>query len=157
MVYRQLGKTGLSADGVGLSRLRGRLEREDLTCIVQKGDRILTSRRRGIRPLLEWIAQGEDLRGASAADKIVGKAAALLYVLMGVNEVFAGTLSESGLAVLTRKGIRVEYAVLTPHIVNRAGTGLCPMEETVLAVDDPAAAYVALREKAEKLRHMTTQ
>ena len=157
MVYRQLGKTGLSADGAGLSRLRGRLEREDLTCIVQKGDRILTSRRRGIRPLLEWIAQGEDLRGASAADKIVGKAAALLYVLMGVNEVFAGTLSESGLAVLTRKGIRVEYAVLTPHIVNRAGTGLCPMEETVLAIDDPAAAYVALREKAEKLRHMTTQ
>ncbi len=157
MVYRQLGKTGLSADGAGLSRLRGRLEREDLTCIVQKGDRILTSRRRGIRPLLEWIAQGEDLRGASAADKIVGKAAALLYVLMGVNEVFAGTLSESGLAVLTRKGIRVEYAVLTPHIVNRAGTGLCPMEETVLAVDDPAAAYAALREKAEQLRNATTQ
>ena len=153
----QLGRTEPGADGAGLSRLRGRLEREDLTCIVQKGDRILTSRRRGIRPLLEWIAQGEDLRGASAADKIVGKAAALLYVLMGVNEVFAGTLSESGLAVLTRKGIRVEYAVLTPHIVNRAGTGLCPMEETVLAIDDPAAAYVALREKAEKLRHMTTQ
>ena len=157
MVYRQLGKTGLSADGAGLSRLRGRLEREDLTCIVQKGDRILTSRRRGIRPLLEWIAQGEDLRGASAADKIVGKAAALLYVLMGVKEVFAGTLSESGLAVLTRKGVQAEYAVLAPHIVNRAGTGLCPMEETVLAVDDPAAAYAALREKAEQLRNATTQ
>lgn len=157
MVYRQLGKTGLSADGAGLSRLRGRLEREDLTCIVQKGDRILTSRRRGIRPLLEWIAQGEDLRGASAADKIVGKAAALLYVLMGVKEVFAGTLSESGLAVLTRNGVQAEYAVLAPHIVNRAGTGLCPMEEMVLAVDDPAAAYAALREKAEQLRNATMQ
>ena len=76
---------------------------------------------------------------------------------MGVKEVFAGTLSESGLAVLTRNGVQAEYAVLAPHIVNRAGTGLCPMEETVLAIDDPAAAYVALREKAEKLRHMTTQ
>lgn len=136
-----------------LSALRARLERESLTCIVQRGDKVLTSTQRGIRPLLEWVAQGEDLRGGSAADKIVGKAAALLYARMGVREVYAGTLSESGLAALRAHGIRAEYSVLTERIVNRAGTGICPMEETVLAIDDPELAYGVLTETARRLRN----
>ena len=136
-----------------LPALRARLERESLTCIVQRGDKVLTSTQRGIRPLLEWIAQGEDLRGGSAADKIVGKAAALQYARMGVREVYAGTLSESGLAALRAHGIRAEYSVLTERIVNRAGTGICPMEETVLAIDDPELAYGALTETARRLRN----
>ena len=135
-----------------LARLRERLEAENLTCIAQNGDFILTSRARGIRPLLEWIAQGENLHGACAADRIVGKAAAMLYAFMGVKGVFAEVLSESGLAVLKKYGIYAEYATLTPKIINREGTGLCPMEQTVLTIDEPSAAYAALREKAAQLR-----
>ncbi len=135
-----------------LASLGKRLEEEELTCIVQKDGRVLTSRQRGIRPLLDWIAQGEDLHGAFAADRIVGKAAALLYALMGVKGVFAEVLSESGLAVLKKYGICAEYATLTPKIMRRDGNGLCPMEQTVLAIDDPSAAYPALAKKAEELQ-----
>lgn len=135
-----------------LPLLAARLDEEELTCIIKAGDRILTSKERGIRPLLEWIAAGEDVSGASAADKIVGKAAALLYVFMGVKEVWAEVLSESGLGVLRAHGIRAEYATLTPRIVNRAGTGMCPMEETVLSVSDPAEALDALRKTSARLR-----
>ena len=134
-----------------LPALRARLEADGLTCIVRCGDKVLTSTQRGIRPLLDWIAQGEDVAGGAAADRIVGKAAALMYVLMGVREVYAGVLSESGLAVLRGHGVRVCYGELTPRIINRAGTGLCPMEETVLAVSDPAEAYAALRRTAQRL------
>ncbi len=132
--------------------LRGRLEDENLTCIVQKDSRILTSKLRGIRPLLDWIEQGEDLHGACAADRIVGKAAAMLYVFMGVKGVFAEVLSESGLAVLRKYGIYAEYATLTPKIINREGTGLCPMEQTILTIDEPSAAYTALAKKAAELK-----
>ena len=135
-----------------LARLRERLKEENLTCIVQKDGRILTGKLRGIRPLLDWIAQGEDLHDACAADRIVGKAAANLYVLMGVKGVFAEVLSESGLAVLQKYGICAEYATLTPSIINREGTGLCPMEQTVLTIDEPSAAYTALAKKAAELQ-----
>ncbi len=137
---------------LSLASLGARLKEENLTCIVQKDGRILTSKLRGIRPLLDWIAQGEALHGACAADRIVGKAAALLYALMGVKGVFAEAISESGLAVLKKYGICAEYETLTPNIINREGTGLCPMEQTVLSIDEPSAAYAALKEKAERLR-----
>ena len=135
-----------------LALLRERLEAENLTCVVQKDDRILTSRLRGIRPLLDLIKQGENLHGACAADRIVGKAAAMLYVLMGVKGVFAEVISESGLAVLKKYGVCVEYATLTPNIESRDGIGLCPMEQTVLTIDEPSAAYVALAKKTEQRR-----
>ena len=122
-----------------LASLGERLKEEDLTCIVQKDDNILVSRQRGIRPLLDWIAQGEDLHGAFAADRIVGKAAALLYALMGVKGVFAEVISESGLAALKKYGICAEYITLTPNIKRRDGNGLCPMEQTILSIDEPSA------------------
>ncbi len=135
-----------------LARLRERLYAENLTCIVQKDDRTMISRQRGIRPLLDLIRQGTDLDGACAADRIVGKAAALLYVKMGARGVFAEVLSESGLATLKNHGVYAEYATLTPRVQSRDGTGLCPMEQTVLEIDDPSAAYTALVRKAEQLR-----
>ncbi len=135
-----------------LASLSEWLKEENLTCIVQKDDRILTSRLRGIRPLLDWIGQGENLHGSCAADRIVGKAAAMLYVLMGVKGVFAEVISESGLAVLKKHGIYAEYATLTSNIKSRDGNGLCPMEQNVLTIDEPFAAYIALTKKAEQLR-----
>ena len=135
-----------------LAQLRERLESEGLSCIAVKGERTLTSTQRGIRPLLAWLEQGEDISGGIAADRIVGKAAALLYALMGVRAVYAQVLSESGLSVLREHGIQAEYGVLTERIINRAGTGLCPMEEAVLGISDPAAARTALEEQVRRLR-----
>ena len=71
---------------------------------------------------------------------------------MGVKGVFAEVLSESGLAVLKKYGIQAEYATLTPNIMRRDGSGLCPMEQTVLSIDEPSAAYAALTKKAEQLQ-----
>ncbi len=138
-----------------LPLLARRLKEEGLSCILVCGEKTLVSRERGIRPLLAWIGAGEDVAGGSAADRIVGKAAALLYAYMGVKEVYADTLSESGLHVLRERNIRVGYGTLTPRIINRARTGLCPMEEAVLAVSDPAEAVIVLREQAKRLAALT--
>lgn len=123
------------------------------TCTIIKNGRVVfTSKHNGIRPLLEMLETGLDVTGGIAADKIVGKAAALLYVQMQVAEVQAEVLSQTGLAVLQAHGIRVSYRTLTAQIINRQGTGPCPMEQTVAAIDDPAKAFTALREKAAQLR-----
>ena len=39
------------------------------------------------------------------------------------------------------------YGTLVPNIINRDKTGICPMEEAVLGVDDIKKAYEILIEK----------
>lgn len=121
-----------------------------VTLAVCRGDDLTVSREKGIKPLLK-LTQGDDLRNASAADRIVGKAAAMLYALTGVEEVFAQVLSEQGRTVLKRYGIVYEYGMLTENIINRAGTGLCPMEEAVKDIDDLKEALAAIKAKVAAL------
>ena len=113
------------------------------TCVFCRGDTILTDDRRGVKPLLDLLDQ--DLTGFSAADKVVGKAAALLYRLLGISEIYAGVISQPALRVLAQGGITVFYGSKVPAIRNRTDTGFCPMETAVWDIDDPALAPEILR------------
>ena len=111
-----------------MGSLKELVERGGFTCAIAKGDRLFTSTLRGIRPLLDLIESGEDFSGGIAADKIVGRAAALLYARLGIAEVYAGVLGEGGLAVLREHNIAAQFGTLAERIINRAGTDICPME-----------------------------
>lgn len=130
---------------------RSLLDKENYTCVICRGEDVLTDRRRGVKPLMELLESGKDLQGYSAADKVVGKAAAFLYCLLGVKALHAGILSEPALAVLENAGIPAEYGTLVPAIRNRAGDGFCPMETAVWDLDDPALAPDAIRIALQKL------
>ena len=123
-----------------------------LTCVIIKDKEIYKSTLRGVKPLLEFLDSRADLRDGSAADKVVGKGAAFLYVLLGVKEVFAGVISESALDVLSKNGIKTEYDNLVPAIKNRKGDGFCPIETAVLNESDPAAALSKIRETLKNLK-----
>lgn len=125
---------------------------ETLTCVLCRDGAVYESRKSGIAPMIDFLDAGYDLRGFCAADRIVGKAAALLFVLAGVKSVYAEVLSEEGLRVLNARGISVAYVTLTPYIVNRKGDGPCPMERAVQKVEDPQAAYAAIRQTLVDLR-----
>lgn len=117
-----------------------------------RGDRVLTSDKRGISPMLDWIQESVDLKGWSAADIIVGKAAALLFAFAGISEVYAKVLSVGGARALEAHGIPYSYDTLVQNIVNRKGDGVCPMEKTVECICDPASAVAALTKKRDELR-----
>lgn len=95
-----------------------------------------TSSERGVKPLVELVKGNRDMTGYSAADKIVGRAAAFLYVLLGVSEVYAGVMSEGAEKLLRAHGIKPFCGCLTEKIINRAGTGICPMENAVKDIPD---------------------
>ena len=86
-----------------------------------------------------------NLSGFSAADKIVGKAAAMLYVLMGAEEVYAEVMSRAADGVFTSFGVAHSCETLVDFIVNRRGDGVCPMENAVKDITQPAQAVPALR------------
>lgn len=87
-------------------------------------------RERGVADLFRLLREEPQLlRGAFIADKVVGKGAAALMVLGGVEGLFADVVSRPALELLAGAGIAVEYTVVVPNIVNRAGTGTCPVEQ----------------------------
>ncbi len=132
-----------------LIKARQLLETGGYTCVLCRGDTVLTDARRGIRPLLNFYRSAQDLQDFSAADKVVGKAAAFLYRLMGVRALYAGVISTPALEVLS--GVPVEFATETPAIKNHAQTGLCPMETAVWDLDDPLDALAAIEKTLSQL------
>ena len=116
------------------------------------GEEEIVRQERGVKPLLDLLKEGRDVRGYVAADRVVGKAAALLYVLLGVKAVYADVMSKVAEKVLRENGIFVKAAKRTERIVNRAGNGFCPMESAVMETDDPDEAFRILSERTEAMR-----
>ena len=137
--------------GPDYGKAKEMLLQEKYTCVLCRGDDLQCSRQNGIRPLLAWIRDNKDYTGCSAADQIVGKAAALLYARMGIVSLYGQVMSERAIPVLEKFHIFYEAEKTAPYIINRAGDGMCPMEQTVLDLDDPDAAFDALSAKVEEL------
>lgn len=127
------------------------LLQEGYTCVIFRDNKRLTSRERGVKPLLAWLDSKENVAGFTAVDKVVGKAAAFLYVLLGVSGVYGLTISEKALEVLERHGIGVIYDRKAEVIRNRDNTGFCPMEQAVWDMEEPEEALEAIRKKLKQL------
>lgn len=112
------------------------------TIAIINADREYTSTERGIKPILNLLdADAQLLCGASVADKVVGKAAALLMCYAKVKEVHSCVLSKPSLDVFAACGVPAYYDTLVDNIINREGTDICPMESRALNLTDPEDAY----------------
>ena len=137
-----------------LARAKQRLTEGGYTLVLCRGETEYTDTRRGVAPLLALLDRGEDVSAFAAADKVVGKAAAFLYLRLGVAAVHAAVISTPAYDLLTAHGIDTTYDILVPAIRNRAGDGYCPMETVTLPLTDPAEAEVAIR---KRLAEMTSR
>ena len=121
------------------------------TCVIVKEDHIYTSALRGVKPLVRFLESRIDFSGAEASDRVVGRATAFLYVLLGVKSLYAHVVSEGAFAVLRANGIETEYQSLVPHIINRKKDGICPFEEAVMQIETPEEALQAIYRKMAAL------
>ena len=123
------------------------------TLVAAVGEAVYTDRRRGVAPLLALLDGGVSLAGGVAADRVVGRAAAYLYCLLGVRALYAAVVSEPALEVLLAGGISVCYDLSVPAIRNRAGDGPCPMEAATRGLPATACleALSAIRETKARL------
>ena len=138
----------MSAD---LEKAKAFLLQQNCTCVLCKGPNIFSSQHRGVRPLLDFLDSEEDFSGFSAADKVVGKATAFLYCLLGVKEVYAHILSDSAVKILSDANIRFSCGTQVAGIRNRQNTGPCPMENATATICDPVEALVIIRNTLKKL------
>lgn len=123
-----------------------RLGQKDLSLVVAKRGRVLfETQAQGISGLLDAIEKiGKRTRESSVADRIVGRAAALLLAYSGVTSVYAGTISDGGIEILKNHNISHEFDRCVPNILNREKTDVCPFEKLVAKFYDPKKAYDAL-------------
>ncbi len=122
-----------------MSHLVKTLDDGGYSCVIANGDDIRTFRLRGIADLYRLRREDPDfLRGAIIADKIVGKGAAALMASGGVKRLFTHVISDGALALLLSEGVEVEFGERTPHIINREGSGWCPVEQRCREVDQVA-------------------
>lgn len=135
-----------------IERARALLDAEGYTCVLVKDGEVITSRDRGVKPLLDFLDGGEVASGFCAADRVVGRAAAFLYVLLGASEVWAGVMSRGAAEVFERFGITFACDTLADAIVNRTGDGFCPMETAVRDESDPGTALGKIRRRLEEMQ-----
>lgn len=114
------------------------LDRENNSiAIVKNGNLIFSSKERGIKPIYMALKeQGAALKGSSVADKVVGKAAAMIYIYGGVKEFYTKLISENAIKILDGTSILYEYDESVPYIKNFDGSRMCPIETISVRVND---------------------
>ncbi|MCL2400244.1 MAG: DUF1893 domain-containing protein [Defluviitaleaceae bacterium] len=120
--------------------------------IMHAGNIVGEANGMGVKPILLFLEnEPTSLQGAEVADKIVGKAAAILSVLGGVQYVYGEKMSVSGLDYLENAGIVTNYDALIESVKNRDDTDVCPLEACVADIDDPQEGYEAIKETISRL------
>lgn len=113
--------------------------------IVKDGTVIAAGTRDGIGELLDAVERHSSaLADASLADKIVGKAVALIAAYCGITTIYTPLASEAALGVCRAHGITLVSDRLVPLIRNKRNDGPCPMEQLTQPLDTPAEAVAAL-------------
>lgn len=128
------------------------LSERNATFVAVKNEEIYISHKRGVTPIIEKIDEDSSFfRDAAVADKVTGKAAAMLLVKYGIKDLHTGIISRNALDFLADKNITVTYDSEVEYIINRDKTDMCPMEKSVLNTSDCDEAEKLIRATRQKL------
>ncbi len=112
--------------------------------VVVKDGRTSVYDGRGIKPVVDYLEK-DNFDGAFVADKVIGKASALLLVYGKVQEVYTPVISKPAVKVFEDNNVKYSADKIVDNIINRTGTDLCPMEKKVQNIDNPKRAYKLFR------------
>jgi len=123
-----------------------RLKEKSLTLSIIKDGKILfETTSKGISGLLKAIEKfGNGLKDASLADKVAGKAIALLCVYSKIKAIYAVTLSENAERILDKYKVYHECENLVKNVLDGCKREVCPFEKLVSQVSNPKEAYLIL-------------
>ncbi len=114
----------LKAGTPTVEELAERLRSTGCSLVLSNHRRVNGYSGRGVSDLYHLLhEQPALLKGACAADKVVGKGAAALMAVGGVRELYADTISDPALKLLKQHGVYVISARRVPEIRNRDNTG----------------------------------
>lgn len=124
------------------------LLKEDLALVVVKqGEVVFKSIDKGIRPMYILSTEMKDLaKGASIADRVIGRGAALLCGYLDIYKVYGRLISQGGIETLESENIPYILEKSCPYIKNRDGSDYCPIEKLSQDVREPLELLKKLEE-----------
>ena len=123
------------------------------SCTIANGGKIRTFTQRGVADIYDLLTQEpEFLKGASIADKVVGKGAAALMILGGIKELYTDIISTKALELLQKSDIKVSFTEKVPFIRNRNHTGGCPVETMCSEVESAEEILPLIGDFLERIR-----
>ena len=112
------------------------LNQQGLSLLIFNHDSLTTHANRGVQDLLQLLSDQPDrLKGAVAADKIIGKAAAAIMATGGVKEVHTNIISTPAKKLLEDQGILVFATEEVPMILNRDRSSMCPIDTQIADIE----------------------
>lgn len=113
------------------------LEKDNLALAIVKDTKVIfTSSGKGIKPLFTALEEHKnELEGSSIADRVTGRAAAMLCVYAGIKQLKTKLISDNAINVLKETNIIYEYDERALFIENRDRTGMCPVEALSLKAE----------------------
>ncbi len=123
------------------------LKTNNTKLVLTDSNAVFTSDVRGVFSLLDLIEEKEyNLSDFSAADKVIGRGAALLYAKMKIKEVYGIIMSEKAKEIFDLYSVPYFYDTLVPYIINRQGNGMCPVEKATENISDCEEAYSVIKD-----------
>ncbi|NDV79906.1 DUF1893 domain-containing protein [Dysgonomonas sp. 511] len=127
------------------------------SCVIENNGEVRTFWQRGVADLYDLLNSDSDfLKGASVADKVIGKGAAALMILGGAREVYTDLISQPALMLFNETDIEVKYEQSVPLIRNRDKTGWCPLETICLETKSAAEAFPLIQQFVVRMRSNQT-
>ncbi len=127
---------------------KNQLYRKNLTLVIVKNGYVVfemaSHRISGFLGAIEQL--GDRLEGASVADRVVGKAIALLCIYAGILEVYAEVLSRKAKTLFKETEVLCEWSELVDTILDFNRSGVCPFEKAAEGIADPERAYETFKE-----------
>ena len=129
------------------------IEHPKKTCFIIKDDIVIfSSSERGVKPILDYYNEfGVSDVPLTIVDKIIGKGAVVLAILVGAKTIVTPTISEDGLILAKEYKLNVSFENTVPYIINRDKDGRCPIESSVLKIEDINDGYNKILFKLKEL------
>lgn len=126
------------------------------SCVVIKDSSIVhMAEGKGVAPLLSlYTEQPEKLEGVVVIDKIIGKAAAMILVQGEAAGAYGLVMSAAAKDYLDQYQIKADYELCVDMISNRDQTGICPIERSVLEIENAEEGIEAIRATANELKRL---
>ncbi len=121
--------------------------------IVKDGKIIYETRSHRISGFMQAIDKfKKEVEDSCVADRVVGKAVALLCLYAGIRGVHAVVLSRQAQSVLESQEVFYQFGEVVDAVLDSSRTGTCPFEGVAAGLSDPEEAYEAFKKMQENLK-----
>lgn len=114
--------------------------KDDYSFVLAGEGKVISSKEKGLKTIVDLVDSGDDFSEFSICDKICGRAAAFLYVLLGVEAVHAKKMAKLAIQILDRAEIKYTYDELIETVLDSQMKEIDPVELSVLRSGSPVQA-----------------